>query len=87
MGLAVILGILLGVLARYLNLLTAGPPCLFRNLCALMLLQMGLIWSNSSDAYMFWALLALFITVRAAAFPVGAGKMIFDERRQMCPGK
>jgi len=65
-GLAIILGINLGVLLRYLHLLgdLPGPPCLTRNLSVVMVTQMVLIWTNSSDAYGFWALLVLLIVFR-----------------------
>jgi oligosaccharide repeat unit polymerase len=69
-GLAMILGIMLGTVSRYLHLLSnAGQPaCLSRNLCIVVLMQMLLIWTNTSDAYMFWELLAVLIAIKVTVF-------------------
>lgn len=69
-GLGVIFGILIGMLSRHLSLLSNGgqPPCLARNLSAVILLQMLLIWSNTSDAFMFWALFALLLVMKVLVF-------------------
>jgi oligosaccharide repeat unit polymerase len=66
-GMATILGILLGSLLRYVHLLGRADdsPYLFRNLSAAMLMQMLLVWTNSSDAYACWALLVLLIGMKA----------------------
>lgn len=84
-GLALILGILLGWQLRYLHVLGgAGEPCLFRNLSAVMLVQMLLIWTNSSDAYEFWALLLiqlLLLAVKGALHYGSSAMAVFDQGR------
>jgi len=82
-GLATILGIMLGTLLRYLHLLgQARPPaCLARNVCVVMLMQMLLVWTNSSDAFMFWVLLALLIVIKVAVFHTHGRETIAVERR------
>ena len=82
-GLAVILGVLLGSLSHCLNLLSKAsqPPCLARNLTVVMLIQMLLVWTNTSDAFMFWALLALLIGIKAVVFFGGGRMTIAGERR------
>jgi oligosaccharide repeat unit polymerase len=69
-GMAVIFGIILGTLSRHLTLLSNGEhlPCVARNLSALILTQMLLIWANSSDAFMFWALLVLLLIMKIYVF-------------------
>jgi oligosaccharide repeat unit polymerase len=82
-GLALILGIVLGTLLRYLHLLCKGNPaaCLSRNLRVVILMQMLLVWTNSSDAFMFWALLALLAAFKVLVFRRGGLKSLPIERR------
>ena len=72
-GLAVILGIGLGALSRCLHLLSrpGQPVCLARNLGIVMLVQMLLIWTNSADAYGFWALLVFYAIIRTVVIHGG----------------
>lgn len=69
-AMGIIMGIMLGTLLRYLHLLSnpGQPPCLARNLTIVMLTQMVLIWTNTSDAFMFWSLLALLFIMRLIVF-------------------
>jgi oligosaccharide repeat unit polymerase len=82
-GLALILGIVLGTLLRYLHLLCQASPaaCLSRNLCVVILMQMLLVWTNSSDAFMFWALLALLAAIKVLVFRRGGLETLPRERR------
>lgn len=82
-GLAVIFGILIGMLSRHLSLLSNGdhPPCLARNLSAVILLQMLIIWSNTSDAFMFWALFAFLIGLKLIVFRSRGYARALEERR------
>ena len=59
-GFAVIMGCLFGTLLRQLHLLGhKRPPCLVKNLKTVMLMQMCLPLSNTSDAFTFWSMLAM----------------------------
>ena len=82
-GLGVIFGILIGMLSRHLSLLSNGgqPPCLARNLSAVMLLQMLIIWSNTSDAFMFWALFAFLLGMKVLVFRSRGFAHLPKERR------
>jgi len=61
-GLAIIMGTLYGVLLRALHLAgNAQPPCLFRNIQIVVLMQMCHPLTNTSDAFTFWAMLFLFL--------------------------
>jgi len=82
-GLAAVLGIMLGTLLRYLHLLGNARPvaCLARNFCVVMLMQMLLVWTNSSDAFMFWVLLALLIVIKVAVFRSYGRETMPNERR------
>ena len=55
------LGAAYGVVLRQIHLAAAeaASPCLCRNLVLLILLQCGLPLTNTSDAFIFWALLGL----------------------------
>ena len=82
-GMGLIFGIMLGTLSRYLALLSNSqdPPCLARNLSALVLTEMLLVWGNSSDVFMFWALLALLLILKLVVFR-DRRKPVFRDRRQ-----
>lgn len=82
-GLAIILGILLGTLLRYQRLLSRASPsaCLSRNLIIVMMMQMLLIWTNTSDAFMFWALLVWLIVINLAVFYGRRGTLANDRRK------
>ena len=61
-GLALILGCLFGTLLRTLHLVAAKrPPCLHSSLRVVMLMQMCLPLTNTSDAFTFWAILAFLL--------------------------
>jgi oligosaccharide repeat unit polymerase len=61
-GLALILGCIFGVLLRMLHLAGAkDPPCLAKNLKIVLLMQMSLPLSNTSDAFTAWSMLALLL--------------------------
>jgi len=58
-ALAVVMGCLFGVLLRSLHLAAAKrPPCLHYNLKIVILMQMCLPLSNTSDAFTFWSMAA-----------------------------
>jgi hypothetical protein len=74
-GLATILGIVLAVLLRFLHLSGRQQhPCLAWNLSAVMLMQMALIWTNSADGYVFWALLFLLCCIGGVMFSASQAK-------------
>jgi oligosaccharide repeat unit polymerase len=59
-GFGAIMGCLFGTLLRTLHLQKdKRPPCLVKNLRTVMLTQMCLPLSNTSDAFTFWSMLAL----------------------------
>jgi len=61
-GLALILGCLFGTLLRTLHLAAAKrPPCLHCSLRIMMLMQMCLPLTNTSDAFTFWAIFAFLV--------------------------
>lgn len=61
-GLATILGIIFGTLLRALHLIAEKrPSCLHWSLRTVMLMQMCLPLTNTSDAFTFWAILAFLI--------------------------
>ncbi|HEY4414574.1 MAG TPA: O-antigen polymerase [Verrucomicrobiae bacterium] len=69
LGMGTILGIALGVLLRYLHLLgNQLKPCLARNLNVIILMQMLITWTNSADAYVFWALLLFWAGIQVIVF-------------------
>jgi oligosaccharide repeat unit polymerase len=83
-GMGIVFGIVLGTLSRHLTLLSNGEhlPCVARNLSALILTQMMLIWANTSDAFMFWALLALLLIMKIFVFRArGLARFIDNWRR------
>lgn len=84
-GMGVIFGIILGTISRHLTLLSNGDhlPCVARNLSALILTQMLLIWANTSDAFMFWALMALLLIMKIFVFRArGPARFIDNWRRE-----
>lgn len=61
-GMGVLMGTLYGVLLRALHLAARmRPPCLFRTMQIVVLMQMCHPLTNTSDAFTFWAMLFLFI--------------------------
>lgn len=63
-GLGVLLGSAFGLLLRCLHLAgTSGQPCLARNVKIVMLIQMLLPLSNTSDAFTTWAMLGMFALI------------------------
>lgn len=59
-GLGAIMGCLFGTLLRQLHMLGhKRPPCLVKNLKTVMLMQMCLPFSNTSDAFTFWSMVAM----------------------------
>lgn len=83
-SMGVIFGIVLGTLSRQMTLLSNGdqPPCVARNLSALILTQMMLIWANTSDAFIFWALLGLLAIMKLVVFRARGPMRFFDEWRR-----
>ncbi|MGH8045866.1 MAG: O-antigen polymerase [Chthoniobacterales bacterium] len=64
MGFAVIMGCLFGTLLRQLHLLSLKrPPCLVKNLRTVMLMQMCLPLSNTSDAFTFWSMCVILLAM------------------------
>jgi oligosaccharide repeat unit polymerase len=63
-GLGLIMGCLFGTLLRQLHLLgLKRPPCIVKNLKTVMLMQMCLPFSNTSDAFTFWSMVALLTSI------------------------
>ena len=58
LALAVVMGVLFGTLLRALHLIShKSPPCLHWSLRTVILMQMCLPLTNTSDAFTFWAML------------------------------
>jgi oligosaccharide repeat unit polymerase len=61
-GLGVIMGCLFGTLLRLLHMIsTRRPPCLHYSLKVVILMQMCLPLTNTSDAFTFWAMAAFLV--------------------------